>query len=199
MTPFAIIRHGPTEWNAIGRIQGRTDIPLSTEGRAVVAGWRPPAELDGFAWIASPLKRAVQTAELLTGDNPQTDERLVEMDWAQWEGKNLSQLRLELGDLMVAWEAEGLNFRAPGGESPSDVQHRIAPLLAEIAARGKPTVAVTHKGVMRAIYALSTGWDMTGKPREKMLEACAHLFLLSPGGMPVLKKINIPLGADEAP
>lgn len=199
MTPFAIIRHGPTEWNAIGRVQGRTDIPLDAEGRAIVAGWRRPAEFDGFDWIASPLRRAVQTAEKLTGAWPRTDERLVEMDWAEWEGRTLVDLRQEFGDLMVAWEAKGLDFRAPGGESPRDVQHRIAPLLAEIAARGEPTVAVTHKGVMRAIYALSTGWDMTGKPREKMLEACAHLFLLSPGGMPVLKKINIPLGAGEAP
>ncbi len=199
MTPFAIIRHGPTEWNATGRVQGRTDIPLNAVGRAIVAGWRRPAEFDGFHWIASPLRRAVQTAESLAGDSPPTDERLVEMDWAEWEGRTLVDLRQEFGDLMVAWEAKGLDFRAPGGESPRDVQHRIAPLLAEIAARREPVVAVTHKGVMRAIYALSTGWDMTGKLREKMLKACAHLFLLSPGGMPVLKKINIPLGADEAP
>lgn len=193
MIPLAVIRHGPTEWNAVGRVQGRTDIPLSAAGRQTVGAWRIPAELVGFDWIASPLVRASETAKMLTGGPVPHDHRLVEMDWAEWEAQSLTALREELGDLMVAWEAKGLNFRAPGGESPHDVQHRIAPLLAEIAARGRPTAAVTHKGVIRALYALSVGWDMTGKPPEKLLDGCAHIFLLTAGGMPVLSQVNIPL------
>lgn len=193
MTHFALIRHGPTGWNAAGRVQGRSDIPLSEEGRRTVAGWRTPAELDGFEWVASPLSRAMETARALSGGAVRTDERLIEMNWAKWEGQSLESLRRELGDLMVAWEAKGLDFRAPGGESPREVQKRVAPLLSEIAAHGKPTVAVTHKGVIRAIYALASGWDMTGKPRERLRESCAHIFLLSAGGVPLVSQINIPL------
>ena len=199
MTPLALIRHGPTEWNAIGRVQGRTDIPLSEAGRDAVAAWCAPPELAGFDWVASPLKRTAQTAESLTGGPVALDERLMEMDWAEWEGNTLAALREELGDLMVAWESRGLDFRAPGGESPRDVQRRVAPLLAEIAARGKSVAAVTHRGVIRAIYALASGWDMTGKPPEKLHDAAVQIFLLTPGGMPLVHRVNIPLVAEEKP
>ena len=57
MTPLALIRHGPTEWNEIGRIQGQSDVSLSANGRRQVAEWCLPPRLADFAWIASPLKR----------------------------------------------------------------------------------------------------------------------------------------------
>ena len=88
----------------------------------------------------------------------------METDWGVWEGRTLTDLRAELGDLMAAWEARGLDFRAPEGESPREVQDRLRPWLVETAATGQPTGAVAHKGVIRAIYALATGWDMTDKP-----------------------------------
>ena len=198
MTLFATIRHGPTEWNAIGRVQGRTDVPLSEAGHHTVSAWRVPPALDGFDWITSPLKRTAQTAEALTGGPVAPDDRLMEMDWAEWEGNTLESLRAELGDLMVAWESRGLDFRAPGGESPRDVQRRVAPLLAEIAVRDTPVAAVTHRGVIRAIYALASGWDMTGKPPEKLHDDCAQIFLLSPGGIPLVYRVNIPLVAEES-
>ena len=193
MTPFAVIRHGPTEWNAIGRVQGRSDITLSTAGRKTVSGWSPPAQLAGFSRLSSPLARAAETADILFGEPVARDDRLIEMDWAEWEGMSLESLRAELGDLMVAWEARGLDFRAPGGESPRDVQARLAPLLTEVVAAGTPTVAVTHKGVIRALYALATGWDMTDKPRDKLRDDCAHFFSLSPQGIPVVERLNVAL------
>jgi probable phosphoglycerate mutase len=193
MVRFAVVRHAPTEWNAIGRVQGRTDIPLSEIGRETAAGWSLPADLAGFRAIASPLARTMETAHLLLGRAAVTDERLIEMDWAVWEGRELPDLRAELGDLMVAWEAEGLDFRAPEGESPRDVQARLAPLLAEIARARRPTVAVTHKGVIRALYALATGWDMTDKPPEKLRDDCVHIFTLSAEGAPAVDRLNLPL------
>ena len=117
MTLLAVIRHGPTSWNENGIVQGRSDIPLSDAGRALVAGWRTPAELDGFAWVSSPLHRAVETATILSGAPPATDARLIEMDWAAWEGMRLPELRAQLGDLMRAWEAKGLDFRAPAARA----------------------------------------------------------------------------------
>ncbi len=197
MVRFAVVRHAPTEWNAIGRVQGRTDIPLSEIGRETAAGWSLPADLAGFRAIASPLARTMETAHLLLGRAAVTDKRLIEMDWAVWEGRELPDLRAELGDLMVAWEAEGLDFRAPEGESPRDVQARLAPLLAEIARAGRPTVAVTHKGVIRALYALATGWDMTDKPPEKLRDDCVHIFTLSAEGAPAVDRLNLPLTGGE--
>jgi probable phosphoglycerate mutase len=195
MTLFAVIRHGPTPWNETGIVQGRTDIALSTAGRALVESWRPPKMLSGFRWISSPLQRAVETATILSGHEPATDPSLIEMDWAQWEGMKLPDLRLELGDLMKAWEAKGLDFRAPDGESPRDVQIRLRPLLAVCAARGDATVAVCHKGVIRALYALAVSWDMTEKPPLKLRDNCVHIFTLAADGMPSPHRLNLPLTA----
>ncbi len=198
MTMLAVVRHGPTEWNIIGRVQGRTDVPLNPAGIEEVRRWVLPREIDGFAWVSSPLSRTLETARILSGRDVRADSRLIEMDWADWEGATLTALRAELGDLMRAWEARGLDFRAPGGESPRDVQARIQPFLAEIARRGEATVAVTHKGVIRALYALATGWDMTDKPPDKLRESCVHLFRLAENGTPVAECLNIPL-INEAP
>jgi len=198
MVRIAVVRHAPTEWNAIGRVQGHSDIPLSPAGRLNASGWSLPPDLAGFREIASPLARTMETARLLLGRVPATDERLIEMSWGEWEGRTLPDLRAELGDLMVAWEAKGLDFQAPGGESPRDVQARLGPLLAEVAGTGRPTLAVTHRGVIRALYALATGWDMTGKAPDKLLDECVHIFILSASGAPRIDQLNLPLtGGDE--
>lgn len=193
MTLLALIRHGPTEWNETGIVQGRSDIPLSETGRATVSTWKQPPDIEGFDWVSSPLRRAVETAQILAGRTADTDERLVEMDWSEWEGMNLPDLRAQLGNLMEAWEAKGLDFRAPGGESPREVQDRLRPFLAERAAARTETVAVCHKGVIRALYALSVSWDMTDKAPDKLHDNCAHLFELAADGAPRPYRLNVPL------
>ncbi|HEX5321357.1 MAG TPA: histidine phosphatase family protein, partial [Stellaceae bacterium] len=83
--------------------------------------------------------------------------------------------------------------RPPGGESPRDVQQRLAPLLRDIARRGEPTAAITHKGVIRAIFAEAAGWDMLGKPPARLNWAAAHLFRLAPDGAPTVERLNLAL------
>lgn len=197
MVQFAVLRHAPTEWNAVGRVQGRTDVPLGGAGRIIAAGWSLPPGLVEFHAIASPLARTVETAHLLLGRAAATDERLIEMDWGAWEGRELPDLRAEIGDLVAAWEAEGLDFRAPGGESQRDVQTRLVPLLTEISRAGQPTLAVTHRGVIRALYALATGWDMKSKPPEKPRDDCVHVFSLSADGAPSVGQLNLPLDGEN--
>jgi broad specificity phosphatase PhoE len=191
-----LIRHGATAWNEAGRIQGRSDTPLSPAGRAAVAAWTVPPQAAGARWLCSPLVRARDTAALLHGRAVAEEPRLIETDWGEWEGRSLAGLRAELGAAMAENEARGLDFRPPGGESPRDVQDRLRPLLAELAAEPDPVVAVTHKGVIRAVYALASGWDMRGKPPVKLLNACAHAFALGPGGQPRVEDLNLPLAAD---
>ncbi len=194
MTWLALVRHGATEWNENGLVQGHSDVPLSDRGRAEVARWRLPPALAGFALVSSPLARAVETARLIAGE-PEIEPRLMEMSWGAWEGRTLPDLRAELGDLMTAWEAKGLHFRAPGGESPSDVQHRLEPWLAERARRRRATLAICHKGVIRALYALAVGWDMTDKPPDKLREPSAQLFRIAADGRPAVARLNIGLVA----
>lgn len=193
MTLLALIRHGPTAWNREKRNQGRTDIPLDAEGRAAVTRWRLPAELAGARVLASPLARAVETALLLAGHPPVIEPRMIEMDWGAWEGRTTEELRATLGPAMQANEDRGLDFQPPDGESPRDVQNRLKPWLAEIAARGEPTVAVAHNGVIRAVTALAWNWTMLGKPPVKLRRAVAHLFDLDATGHPSVRLLNVPL------
>jgi broad specificity phosphatase PhoE len=193
MTMLALVRHGPTEWNEGRLVQGRSDIALSAAGRAEVETWRLPPDFASFDWVASPLRRARETAEILYGAPVPTDERLVEMDWADWEGRRLEDLRAEIGNLMTAWEARGLDFRAPGGESPREVQARLRPFLAERARAKRPTVAVCHRGVIRAVYALAIAWDMTSKAPRRLADGCAQIFTLAEDGMPSVHTLDRPL------
>src|SRR5262249_16841092 len=153
---LAILRHGPTAWTAERRLQGQSDLPLSPAGRNTVAGWRLPHEIDGFAWVASPLRRARETAALLGHGDARTDPRLTEMSFGQWEGRRLAEIAREMGPAMTELEGRGLDFRAPGGESPREVQQRLAPFLRETGRSGIDRLAVTHKAVIRALYSFAT-------------------------------------------
>jgi probable phosphoglycerate mutase len=179
MVAVALIRHGITAWNLEGRIQGRTDVPLSPAGREILAARVLPKELKNLTWVASPLVRARETAAILSGraiEEIEVDDRLAEMSWGQWEGAVLEDLRLRHGLTMADNEARGLHFRPPGGESPFEVQARVRDWLAEIARTGDDVVAVTHKGVIRALMAHALGWDMTGKPPAKLDWSAVHRF-----------------------
>jgi probable phosphoglycerate mutase len=188
-----LLRHGPTDWNAEGRIQGHSDIGLSPQGEATVATWRlPPACCDG-QWYVSPLVRARRTAALLGHAEALVEPRLIEANWGQWEGERLADLRARLGATLVEEEARGLDFHPPGGESPRDLQQRIMPFLHEVARLDRPAVAVTHKGIIRAIYALAIGWDMRGDPPDKLKDEHAHLFELDREGTPRAKRLNLSL------
>jgi len=193
MTLLAVIRHAPTAWSEDGRLQGRSDPPLSPGGIDCARGWQVPTALADCRWVSSPLRRAIETARLLGVAEPAIEPRLVEMSWGAWEGWRLSELRAALGEEMAAREADGLDFRPPAGESPREVQRRLAPFLDEIGRGGEMTAAVTHKGVVRALLALATGWAMRDDPPCRLRWPAAHLFRLDRQGRPVVERLNLPL------
>jgi probable phosphoglycerate mutase len=182
MTPVLLVRHGPTDWNARGLIQGRADVGLSARGRAQVATWRLPAAWAEARVLSSPLRRAYDTAVLLTGRAPLLDDRLIEMDWGKWQGRRLADLRAGAPAAMAANEARGLDFRPPGGESPREVGARLLALFGELAADPRPVVAICHKGVIRAALVLATGWDMRSRPPIRMPADCGCALRCHPGG-----------------
>lgn len=156
--PFALLRHAPTRWNEQGRLQGRADIPLSRRGRALAVGWRLPPPFDGWPRIASPLARARQTASLLTPVRPfAIDRRLREVSFGLWEGGSLTRL-------------EPLRRRrafAPGGEPPPALRRRLRDWARHVAMRGEPVLAVSHKGIIRAVRRLA---GQTGQWRDDCLQ-----------------------------
>lgn len=192
--PFAILRHAATGWNAEGRLQGSTDIPLSPAGEAAARSWRLPSPADRWRRMCSPLRRARRTAELIQPAAPVAlESRLREMSFGVWEGKSVAQLRAEGGESFAAAERLGLDFHPPGGESPRMAMERIAGWAREIAASGEPAVAVSHKAAIRALLALATGWDMTGRQPVKLDWKCLHFFTAHGDGKVTLDRPNVPL------
>jgi broad specificity phosphatase PhoE len=192
--PFAILRHAPTAWNGEGRLQGTTDIPLGATGEAAAKAWHLPAPADGWKRLCSPLQRARRTAELMQPSAPVVvDSRLREMSFGLWEGKSVAQLRAEGGERFADAERLGLDFHPPGGESPRMTMDRLQGWAREIAATGEPVVVVTHKAAIRALLALATGWDMTGRQPVKLDWRCLHFFSASDDGGVRLDRPNVPL------
>ena len=148
MTTLLLVRHGETDWNAEGRLQGHTDRPLSDYGRRQAR--RLAEELDGEeveAIYSSDLARARETAEIVgeqLGLPIALDPDLREKDWGTWEGLN-------------AVERDRVEFV---GESTEAHQERMLRALRRIAERypgdGRVLV-VTHGGSMRRVQATAMG------------------------------------------
>lgn len=184
---ICLIRHGTTAWNAAGRIQGRRDIPLSDAGRAQVRSWRLPTGFAGARCLSSPLRRATETAAILGFASPEQDARLIEMDWGEFEGRTLAELRDEHGPAMRELEDAGLDFRPPGGESPREVADRLREMLQAVAGDGDDAVIVAHKGILRASLVLACGWQMLGKPPLRYEPERALILRVGADGAPELE------------
>lgn len=139
-----LIRH-PRPLIEPGICYGRLDVAGENPGRAAV---RLRAELPcGLPVFSSPLRRCRELAEHLQA-SPIIDERLMEMDFGDWEGRLWDAIpRAELD----AWAADVAGYAPPGGESPVALQQRA---LAFVAALQVPeAVVVTHAGVIRVLLA----------------------------------------------
>ena len=190
---LALIRHGPTEWNAQKRVQGRIDMPLSAEGQAKMARLLPPEGFEAARPFCSPQMRALETAALLGLEHPTLDARLAEQNWGRWEGLTREEMLARDGEDAFARAGRGLSFRPPGGESTGELQARVQSFFADAAKLPQDAVAVTHMGVLRSAYALATGWDMsTPMPGELDLSA-ALVLSLDAGGTPKIAELNAAL------
>ena len=193
MIQFALIRHGPTDWNEARLIQGHADRSLSEAGRRAVANWVLPEELETFEWFVSPLKRARETAALL-GVKPTAEHALTEMDWGDWEGLNSGQIRARFGEEEFKRRTGmGLDLRPHGGESPRELRARVFAWLLARRETGTATGAVCHQGVIRAILSLATGWEMIDKPPVRLEWAAAQLFAIDERGTVTLQRANLML------
>lgn len=160
------IRHGETDWNLEGRLQGQKDIPLNDLGRvqAEEAGRRLKAlapHYEDLAYVASPMTRTRETMEILRGAiglSPEVyklDERLVELTFGAWEGMTWKEVRKAEPQAAALRERDKWNYVPPGGgESYAMLTDRIHPILEDIT---RDTVIVAHGGVARAFLALACG------------------------------------------
>jgi broad specificity phosphatase PhoE len=158
-----LVRHGETDWNAQGRLQGRRETPLNAVGlrQAEEAGRRlrdlvPDAA--GLDFVGSPMERARRTMAIVRealGLDPEAgrlDDRLKEIAFGAWEGSTWKELRARDPRAVAARERDLWGFTPPGegAESYRSLAARVGPL---IDALERPTVVVSHGGVARAILA----------------------------------------------
>lgn len=193
MTRLVFLRHGLTDWNVARRMQGRRDIPLNDEGRDMVAAWRLPPALSGASIVSSPLIRCVETAEILKAAHPglgpiETDPRLMEKDWGIWEGRDLHEMEATEGP-----DVHSADHRPENGESRRDMLGRVGGFLADAAREEGPLIVVTHRGVIRTVYGIATGWDLSGETPDEMSRRRGQVFRASPDGSAAIDQLNLPL------
>lgn len=157
-----LVRHGETDWNREGRLQGGQDIPLNDLGRnqAAEAAGRLKALEPAYAdldYIGSPMQRARETMDILRRElalpagEYRIDDRLRELTFGEWEGFTWRDIRKAEREQAHLRERDKWGFVPPGGESYRMLAERVRPVLAELE---RETVIVSHGGVARAILAL---------------------------------------------
>lgn len=163
MTRLVVWRHGLTEWNAVNRVQGQHDAPLSALGleQAAAAAARL-ADLRPDAIVASDLRRAADTAAALaavTGLPVATDPRLRERFFGEWQGLTLAEVRRRWPVEVDRWRA-GDPSPGCGIEHLDELAKRAAEALREAAGRSQDgtVVVVTHGGAARMGCAELLGW-----------------------------------------
>ena len=166
-----LARHGRTEWNGAARFQGKTDVPLTEEGRTQagalarrLSSW--PLE----AVYTSPLSRAVYTAEAIAGAHelkPIVLPELREIDFGVWEGESIPDLDAKQHTQFTRWRADPFFNPPPKAETWPELSARLERAVKIILESGcSRVVVVSHGGIMRAIYAVFLGlnarkvWNM---------------------------------------
>lgn len=177
MIQLALLRHGHTAWNRVGRLQGRSDIPLDDTAMTDLSALALPAKWQEADLVASPLRRAVDTAALVAGRPPTVVPALIEMNWGDWEGQHGATLAADETSGFRHIENWGWDYCPPGGEPPRALRERLQPWLANLQ---KDTVAICHIGTMRVLLAMATGWDFDGPAPFRIKRN--RLFVLSIDG-----------------
>ena len=155
-----LVRHGETDINASGRLQGTTNSTLTPRGQAqarelAVASltWAP------VALYSSPLQRARGVAGAianLSGLSVTDEPRIIEMDMGDLEGVTVQEMRDGWPDLYQGWRRDASSVTMPGGESLGDVQLRAMAAINELDERydaDDTVIAVTHNFTIRCIVA----------------------------------------------
>jgi broad specificity phosphatase PhoE len=152
-----LVRHGETDWNAEGRLQGGRDIPLNDVGRVqaeeVAQKLRDIApRADDLDYLCSPMSRAQETMRILrrTMGFHETYYKIAddlrELTFGSWEGKTWREVRRDDPERARAREKDKWFYVPPEGESYQMLMERVMPVLSGIR---RDTVVVSHGGVMR--------------------------------------------------
>jgi probable phosphoglycerate mutase len=163
-----LLRHGRTEWNLVGRLQGQSDVPLDAVGRwqAGEAGRHLARGHRATRVVASDLSRAVDTARAyadLVGAEVLPDVRLRERAFGKWEGLTDAQIAADWPQEHAAWRGgHDVDGVPPGGETRGEVGRRVLEAVTEHAAAvedGGTLVVVSHGAALTTGLTALLGLD----------------------------------------
>jgi broad specificity phosphatase PhoE len=164
-----IVRHGTTDWNQSGRIQGHMDIPLNEAGRAQARlARRRLAPLGATALYSSDLLRAYETAQIIgqgTGLRVMQQPGLREINFGVWQGLSSPQIRERDPEVYAARRANPYDVAPTGAETWRQFYDRAVQAVQEILATtgAQRLIVVTHSGVCTVVGLRAQGFDCTGK------------------------------------
>ena len=183
VTRFILVRHGQTEWNrGAERFRGHADLPLNETGLAQaqkVAGRLADEKI--AALYASPLQRAVQTAQPLAKGRAleiQKHDGLLDIDFGAFEGMTLDEARQAFPEVAEKWIAAPGHVKFPKGDSFKVVRARTEAMLDELAARhaGETVALFSHKVICGATLCLVLGLPADALWRIQQDNACINVF-----------------------
>lgn len=183
-----LVRHGETEWSLSGQHTGRTDLPMTDNGRRFVSRLQPILAEATFALVlTSPLRRARETCELAgLGEHAQVDSKLLEWDYGEYEGLTSDQIEAKAPGWMLFRDG------CPGGESPSQVGSRADDVIARIRSVQGDVALFAHGHVFRVLAARWLDLPVTAGARF-LLDTASVSVLSQYRGIPAVKRWNAAL------
>jgi broad specificity phosphatase PhoE len=190
---IVLVRHGRTDANAQGLLLGRLDPGLDAEGAGQAARLAVAcASLDVVRVVTSPLGRCRQTAEVVAaavggGIAPEVDDRWIELDYGELDGRPLAEVPAATG---AAWRAD-VTWSPAGGESLADLGDRVRAACVDLVAdaRDRDVVVVTHVSPIKAAVAWALG--VGDEVSWRMWVATASMTRIGlAGGVPSLRSFN---------
>ena len=201
-----VLRHGQTEWNATGRLQGHLDSPLTEKGLRQARRQHEllqPYDLTGFRFITSPQARARKTAQIALAGlaaHIETSSELMEIGLGAWAGSTRAEIAQErMISLQDLGQTQFYDW-APGGEGTERLYERCAAFLSQLTG---PAVLITH-GMTRCVCGSARwvgglivwqicragrGWFIASKPAIMM--SCKKLKKTAcPAGLPDLYRLQ---------
>jgi broad specificity phosphatase PhoE len=167
-----IIRHGETDLNAQGIVQGRgINSDLNATGRAQgEAFYQRYKHIPFDKLYTSTLKRTHQTVQHFIEDGLAWEQLsgLDELAWGEWEGKSSNdQSRMAFREMVEQWQSGNYDAKFSGGESPAEVEIRLKEAMDIITSKsGEDLVLICmHGRAMRLLFCI-----LTGKPLSKMVD-----------------------------
>lgn len=196
MIEVFLLRHGQTDWNADNnRYCGRTDLSLTPFG--IEQANKVREQLKGYRFsgvYSSPLKRAYQTAQIISPQIVIKDERLIELDFGSWEGKTKQEFINENSILWEDWMRDPFSYKAGGtGESGEDALKRVNGFFTDLMRKSlndERFLIVAHNGLNRLFLAYKLGMPLKNYRQLTLDNSTITQFTLDENGLLTLNKLN---------